>query len=289
VSVATAATKSRLTGYLFVLPALLLLLAVLGFPAVVSLMLSFRPEGGGGFSLEQYRLLVHDSLFHQTFWNTGLLVVLSVAIHLGLGLAVAVTLNLSLPARPVFRLVAILPWVVPDVVAGIIWKWLYNPLNGALNDVLVRLGVLAVPLDWLGGRYLPLVSVILANVWRGFPFVMLILLAGLQAIPRERYEAASIDGATALQRFRYITLPGLRKMLVVALALDTVWEVRRFGLIQAMTQGGPGTLTEVLSTLVYKQYFKFFRFEYASAIAVVMTGVLLLVSLPYIRMISREE
>jgi multiple sugar transport system permease protein len=289
VSVATAATKSVRTGYLFVLPAALLLLAVLGFPAVVSLMLSFRPEGGGGFSLEQYRLLVHDPLFYQTFWNTGLLVILSVAIHLGLGLAVAVTLNLPLPARPVFRLVAILPWVVPDVVAGIIWKWLYNPLNGALNDVLVRLGALDGPLDWLGGRHLPLVSVILANVWRGFPFVMLILLAGLQAIPRERYEAASIDGATALQRFCYITLPGLRKMLVVSLALDTVWEVRRFGLIQAMTQGGPGTLTEVLSTLVYKQYFKFFRFEYASAIAVVMTGVLLLVSLPYIRMISREE
>lgn len=289
VSVATARTKAIRTGYLFVLPALLLLLGVLGFPALFSLLLSFRPEGGGGLSLEQYRFLLQDSLVHQTFWNTGLLVVLSVAAHLGLGLAVALALNLPLRAQPVFRLVALLPWVVPDVIAGIIWKWLYNPLNGALNDVLLRLGLLAAPLDWLGGRHLPLVSVILANVWRGFPFVMLILLAGLQAIPRERYEAASIDGATALQRFRYITLPGLRKMLVVSLALDTVWEVRRFGLIQAMTQGGPGTLTEILSTLVYKQYFKFFRFEYASAIAVVMTGVLLLVSLPYIRMISREE
>lgn len=288
-SVATARTKAIRTGYLFVLPALLLLLGVLGFPAIVSLLLSFRPEGGGGLSLEQYRFLLEDSLFHQTFWNTGLLVALSVAAHLGLGLAVALALNLPLRAQPVFRLVALLPWVIPDVIAGIIWKWLYNPLNGALNDVLLRLGLLAAPLDWLGGRYLPLVSVILANVWRGFPFVMLILLAGLQAIPRERYEAASIDGATALQRFRYITLPGLRKILVVSLALDTVWEVRRFGLIQAMTQGGPGSLTEILSTLVYKQYFKFFRFEYASAIAVVMTGVLLLVSLPYIRMISREE
>lgn len=286
---ATTRLKAIRTGYLFVLPAVLLLLAALGFPALVSLMLSFRPEEGGGFSLDQYRLLLQDSLFHRTFWNTGLLVVLSVAAHLGLGLAVALALNLPLRAQPVFRLIALLPWVVPDVVAGIIWKWLYNPLNGALNDVLVRLGLLATPLDWLGGRHLPLVSVILANVWRGFPFVMLILLAGLQAIPREWYEASSIDGATALQRFRYVTLPGLRKMLVVALALDTVWEVRRFGLIQAMTQGGPGTLTEILSTLVYKQYFKFFRFEYASSIAVVMTGLLLLLTLPYIRMISREE
>jgi multiple sugar transport system permease protein len=287
--VATGRTKAIRTGYLFVLPALLLLLAVLGFPALVSLLLSFRPEGGGGLSLEQYRFLLQDTLFHQAFWNTGLLVVLSVAAHLGLGLMVALALNLPLRAQPTLRLLALLPWVIPDVVAGIIWKWLYNPLNGALNDVLVRLGLLAAPLDWLGGRHLPLLSVTLANVWRGFPFVTLILLAGLQAIPREHYEAASIDGAAALQRFRHITLPGLRKMLVVALALDTVWEVRRFGLIQAMTQGGPGSLTEVLSTLIYKQYFKFFRFEYASAIAVVMTAVLLLVSLPHIRMISREE
>ncbi|MBI4242360.1 MAG: sugar ABC transporter permease [Candidatus Rokubacteria bacterium] len=286
---ATARSTSIRTGYLFVLPALLLLLAVLGFPALWSLGLSFRAEGRDGFSLEQYRLLLEDSLFHQTFWNTGLLVGLSVAAHLGLGLAVALPLNLPLRGQATLRLVALLPWVVPDVVAGIIWKWLYNPLNGALNDVLVRLGLLTTPLDWLGAGHLPLVSVILANVWRGFPFVMLILLAGLQAIPRERYEAASIDGANALQRFRHITLPGLRKMLVVSLALDTVWEVRRFGLIQAMTQGGPGNLTEVLSTLVYKQYFAFFRFEYASAIAVVMAAVLLIVSLPYIRMISQEE
>lgn len=279
--------KNVLSGYLFIAPAFLLLLAVLGFPAVVSLKLSFTQEGNGGLSVDQYRFLLADSLFHQTFLNTGLFVVLSVGAHMVLGLAVALALSLPLRAQPVFRLVALLPWVIPDVVAGIIWKWLYNPLNGALNDVLLRLDLLTTPVDWLG--YLPLFSVIVANVWRGFPFVMLILLAGLQAIPRDRYEAASIDGASALQRFRYITLPGLKKMLVVSLALDVVWEVRRFGLIQAMTQGGPGTQTEILSTLVYKQYFAFFRFEYASAIAVVMAGVLLLVSLPYIRMISREE
>ena len=118
---------------------------------------------------------------------------------------------------------------------------------------------------------------------------MLILLAGLQSIPKDLYEAAEIDGASKWGSFIHITLPGLRKMIVVALALDIVWEVRRFGLIQAMTQGGPGVLTEVLSTYTYKQYFQFFRFEYASAISVVMTAVLLLVSLPYIWMISQEE
>jgi multiple sugar transport system permease protein len=149
---------------------------------------------------------------------------------------------------------------VPDVVAGIIWKWMYNPLYGALNDVLLKLGVLQSQVEWLSNPKFALFSVILVNLWRGFPFVMLILLAGLQAIPAYLYEAAAIDGASTWQSFLYITLPGLRKMVVVALALDTVWEVRRFGLIQAMTQGGPGILTEVLSTYTYKQYFKFFRF-----------------------------
>ena len=144
-------------------------------------------------------------------------------------------------------------------------------------------------LEWLGDPDLAVWSIVIANVWRATPFVMLILLAGLQSIPKHLYEAAAIDGATKLQQFIYITLPGLRKMIVVALALDIVWEVRRFGLIQAMTQGGPGILTEVLSTYTYKQYFQFFRFEYASAISVVMTIVLLLISLPYIWMISQEE
>jgi multiple sugar transport system permease protein len=164
-----------------------------------------------------------------------------------------------------------------------------DPIYGALNDLLIKIGIIENPIEWLSNPKLAMVSVILVNLWRGFPFVMLILLAGLQAIPRHLYEAASIDGAPHIQQFIHITLPGLKKMIVVALALDIVWEVRRFGLIQTMTQGGPGVLTEVLSTYTYKQYFQFFRFEYASAISVVMTIVLLLVSLPYIWMISQEE
>ena len=206
-----------------------------------------------------------------------------------LGLAVAMVLNSALPAKPLFRIIALLPWVVPDVVAGIIWKWMFDPIYGALNDLFLKVGLIQAPVEWLSNPKLALLSVILVNLWRGFPFVMLILLAGLQSIPKELYEAGAIDGASKSSLFLNITLPGLKKMIVVALALDIVWEVRRFGLIQAMTQGGPGVLTEVLSTYTYKQYFQFFRFEYASAISVVMTVVLLLISLPYIWMISQEE
>lgn len=275
---------------LFVLPGVLLLVSVLGFPAITSVVYSIKAdEAGQSYSLVHYAGLLKDPFFKTTFWNTFVFVFLSVSTHMLLGLGVALVLNSELPAKPVFRVIALLPWVVPDVVAGIIWKWMFNPLYGAINDLLLKVGFIDSPIEWLSNPKLALFSVVFVNLWRGFPFVMLILLAGLQSIPRELYEAAAIDGASSRGQFLHITLPGLRKMIVVALALDIVWEVRRFGLIQAMTQGGPGILTEVLSTYTYKQYFQFFRFEYASAISVVMSLVLLVVSLPYIWMISQEE
>ena len=283
--------NDRYMWTVFVLPALFLLILVLGWPAITSILYSFQPTQAGatGYTLASYKSLLKDPFFKTTFWNTVVFVSFSVGCHMILGLAVAMVLNSALPAKPMFRVIALLPWVVPDVVAGIIWKWMYNPIYGALNDLLIKVGILENPVEWLSNPKLAMISAILVNLWRGFPFVMLILLAGLQAIPRHLYEAAAIDGASKLTQFIHVTLPGLRKMIVVALALDIVWEVRRFGLIQAMTQGGPGVLTEVLSTYTYKQYFQFFRFEYASAISVVMTVVLLMVSLPYIWMISQEE
>jgi multiple sugar transport system permease protein len=283
--------KDRHMWMVFVLPGVILLILVLGWPAITSILYSFETEqaGDAAYTLANYKSLLKDPFFSTTFWNTTVFVFFSVALHMILGLAVAMVLNSALPAKPMFRVIALLPWVVPDVVAGIIWKWMYDPIYGALNDLLIKIGLLNNPIEWLSNPKLAMTSAILVNLWRGFPFVMLILLAGLQSIPRHLYEAAAIDGAPKLQQFIHITLPGLKKMIVVALALDIVWEVRRFGLIQAMTQGGPGVLTEVLSTYTYKQYFKFFRFEYASAISVVMTIVLLLVSLPYIWMISQEE
>jgi len=274
-------------GYLFVAPAVLLLAAVLVYPALTTLRLSVT--GPGGLSLQQYGRLFTDPLFWQVVRQTAVFVAASVAAHVLLGLGAALAVAAAVPARGLFRVVALLPWVVPDVVAGIVWKWILNPLYGVLNDLLMAARLVPQPLEWLTHPSLAPLSIILANVWRGFPFVMVILLAGLQAIPQDLYEAASLDGAGPWARFRFVTLPGLRKVLVVALALDTIWEVRRFGLVQAMTGGGPGTLTEVLSTQVFKQYFQFYRFEYASAMAVAMTALLLMVSLPYVRMIMQEE
>jgi multiple sugar transport system permease protein len=126
-------------------------------------------------------------------------------------------------------------------------------------------------------------------VWRGYPFAMLILLAGLQAIPRYQYEAASIDGASTVQNFFYITLPNLKYMFIIAMILDTIWECRLFGMVYSMTGGGPGYSTQVLSLLTYKHYFQFFNISYAAAIAVMLAVVMLLISIPYLRITMRRE
>jgi multiple sugar transport system permease protein len=142
--------------------------------------------------------------------------------------------------------------------------------------------------EWLAHPRLALPSVIFADVWRGYPFVMLILLAGLQAIPKELYEAARVDGASALQEFRHITVPGLARMIQVALALDVIWQFRRFGLVYNMTQGGPGNATDILPLAIYRQFFKYFNFEYASAMAVVLAVIMIVISIPYVRMMVKR-
>ncbi|MGD9228932.1 MAG: sugar ABC transporter permease, partial [Desulfobacterales bacterium] len=173
--------NDRYMWTVFVLPAVLLLILVLGWPAITSILYSFQPTKAGetGYTLASYKALLKDPFFKTTFWNTAVFVSFSVASHLILGLTVAMVLNSALPAKPVFRVIALLPWVVPDVVAGIIWKWMYNPIYGALNDLLIKVGMLENPVEWLSNPKLAMMSAILVNLWRGFPFVMLILLAGL--------------------------------------------------------------------------------------------------------------
>jgi ABC-type spermidine/putrescine transport system permease subunit II len=185
--------KDRHMWTFFVLPGTILLVLVLGFPAFQSILYSIYPEGGGSsYTLNNYSILFNDSVFRQVSGNTVLFVILSVASHLLLGLGVALILNKEIFAKPLFRLIALLPWVVPDVVAGIIWRWMFDPVYGAFNDLLIKVGLISTHVQWLSRPKLALPSVIFVNLWRGFPFVMLILLAGLQSIPKVLYEAAEV-------------------------------------------------------------------------------------------------
>jgi multiple sugar transport system permease protein len=278
-------------GFLFVLPALLLLVAVLGFPALgailqsVNLLWTDRP----GFSLAGYRLLAQDPAFLRSLGNTALFVAATVASHLLIGLGVALLLNLEIRFKWLFRVAALLPWTVPDVIGGLIWRFMFDPLAGFVNAALIALGVTLEPVDWLGTPLLALLCLILGEGWRAYPFIMLILLAGLQAIPRQQYEAAEIDGATRLQSFVYVTLPNLKTMFIIALVLDTIWECRLFGMVFSMTGGGPGDATQVLSLLTYRQNFEFFNTTYAAAIAIALAAIMLAISVPYLRLSMKQK
>lgn len=283
-------SRGELEGYAFVLPCVLMLVLILGFPTTIAVLNSFTPLWSEvkTFTLENYVKLARDELFWNSMFITFRFVGGTVLLHLAVGLAVALALSAQIRANRLFRVIAILPWTVPDVMSGLIWRFMYNPTSGIINGLLRQYGLTDTCIEWLAHPRLALPSVIFADVWRGYPFVMIILLAGLQAIPRDLYEAARVDGASALQEFRHITIPLLKRMMIIAVALDTIWQFRRFGLIYNMTLGGPGHVTEILSLYVYKQYFKYFNFEYASALAVVMAIIMLIISIPYVRMIVRR-
>lgn len=278
------------TGYWFVLPGTIMLAVILGFPAVTAILESVGLVGGkGGASVANYTRLLGDGQFRVTAWNTLVFVVAVVSFHLVMGLAVALLLNLDVPGRWLFRVLAILPWTMPDVIGGLVFRSLFDTLTGGVNAVGMLLGLMQEPKDWLGHPSWALFSVIMAESWRGYPYVMLILLAGLQSIPRDQYEAAAIDGAGWWTSLFHVTLPNLKPMIIIAMVLDIVWECRLFGMIYGMTGGGPGDATQNLSLMVYKQYFQFFDTAYASSVAVVLAAVLLVVALPYMRSTLRKE
>lgn len=281
----------RYKGYLFILPAFLLLLSILGFPAIAAILQSFNLMwvSKPSFTVSSYINLVKDAEFLGSLLNTILFVSTTVFFHLMIGLGIALLLNLEIKRRHFFRVIAILPWTVPDVIGGLIWKFIFDTLPGFVNGVFIRGGFLAEPIDFLGIPLLAFSCFIFAEIWRGYPFVMLILLAGLQAIPRHQYEAGAIDGASALQSFLYITIPNLKYMVIIAVILDTIWECRLFGMVYSMTGGGPGYASQVLSLLTYKHYFQFFNTSYAASIAVVLAMIMLIISIPYLRITMRRE
>jgi multiple sugar transport system permease protein len=243
--------QERRTAYAFVAPAFVMLVVILGFPPSrrSCKASTWRGSPSPGFSLASYRMLLTDAQFHVSLYNTVCFVAATVSFHLAMGLAVALLLNAEVRGKWLFRVVALLPWTIPDVIGGIVWRFMFDTLRGIVNAILLRVGTVAEPIDWLGSPRLAFLSLVLAEGWRGYPFIMLILLAGLQAIPRHLCEAAQIDGASAWQGFRYITVPGLRTMFIIALVLDTIWQCRLFGMVYGMTGGGPGNATQVISVL----------------------------------------
>jgi multiple sugar transport system permease protein len=288
--VGSPSRRSR-TGYWFVAPATLVLLLVLVVPVIHVLYESFVWTTSSRArivpSMRNYAALAEDEIVRVAARNTATFTVLSVLGHLAIGLGVALLLNQQIRGRAAFRNLALLPWMLPPAVVATGWAWLYHNPFGMLNPVLVGLGILSTPRAWLASPDTAMGAVVVANLWRGFPFISLVLLAGLQAIPNALYEAAGVDGAGAWARFRHVTLPGLKRVMLIALTLDVINTVKYFDLIWVMTAGGPANRTEVLSTLIYRLAFQFFRTGRAAALAMVMVLALAVFSIFYVRLTVR--
>jgi len=284
--------RERRLGYVFVAPMLLFLFGIIFFPLAHAFWTSLYREAGVNIRFVgpgNYARLLDD----PTFWNSlrvsVVFTAVCVALHLIVGMPAALFLDQLRRGRTALRLLFLTPWMVTPVIGATAWVWLLEPHFGVVNYLFRSLGLIAAYKIWLGEPGLALGSIITVDVWRGFPFVMLILLAGLQTVPREEYEAASIDGAGALQRFLYITLPHLRYLLVVATTLDVINTVRTFDIVAVMTRGGPINATEVLPVLIFNTAFQANRFGPAAAVGVVLLLLLLVFSTLYILLLQPER
>jgi multiple sugar transport system permease protein len=265
---------------LLLLPAGALLTVAVLVPVlrVLGLSVSYVMLRGGietrWAGLAQFVRLWQDTRFLTALGNTIVFTTSSVLLEMVLGVAFALVLHRVFRGRGLARAVAMLPWSLPTAVMALAWAWIFNDSFGVANDLLQRAGLIRQPLAWLGGPASAMASLVIADVWKTSPFVMLIALAGLQTIPGEVLEAARVDGLSALQRFRRVVLPLLAPALVVALAFRAIQAYGAFDLIYVMTGGGPGGSTETLSLYAFNNYFRYLDFGYGSAIAVM--GAILL-------------
>lgn len=251
-------------GLLLIIPSLLILGLVVLFPILRNLASSFM-EQNKFIGINNFLSLFQDERFIGASLNTLLFCIISVPLELILGLAFAIVLHQRFLARGVVRAVSFLPWALPTAVMAVAWKWIFNDTYGVFNDILLRLHIIKEPLAWLGNSGLAFFCVILAEVWKCTPFVTIILLAGLQSIPPELYEAISVDGAKPWQRFKLITLPLLKSVLLVVLIFRTIQALGVFDSIWVLTGGGPAGSTEPISLYIYDTVFRYLKFNYASA------------------------
>lgn len=288
--------RQALIGYLLTAPGLLGLVVLVGIPLVQGIRLGFtdryilEPATGKFIGLGNYATFVQNPLFWHYCTNTIIWVVGSLAGTFGLGMALALLLNRDLRFRGLYRAVALIPWVMPMVAAGLVWRWIFDGGYGVLNYSLVRLGVLPHYVTFLADLKFVWPSVLVVSWWKGYPFAYAVILAGLQVIPKELYEAAAIDGATGWKSFVHVTLPQLRPVLFVLVLLETVWTANEFTAIWVLTQGGPPPdVTMTLTQLVYVTTQQFDRTGYGAAIAGFLMVWMMLFTVFYIRRVRATD
>ena len=286
---------SNTLGYAFVLPTLLAILVFIGYPVASSISDSFRDiylvsgDEPKFIGLRNFIDLFGDPVFYIAVKNSFIFVLTSVGFHLVIGFALALALDRAGFGRLFFRTVNLMPWAMSGVAVALIWMWLYHPQLSPINDVLKRLGIIRADMVFLSSPQAAKAWVLVAHNWRTFPFAFIVLLSGLQTIPKELYEAADIDGASGLQKLVKVTIPQMLSIVLTVVLLDFVWTFVYFDLPWVMTRGGPVNTTHLMTTYVYELAFRFYKFGKASALSVLILLINLAFSMLYIHFSKKAE
>jgi multiple sugar transport system permease protein len=281
-------------AYVLLLPAVIVLLTFMFYPILyVFLMAFFKTNKLGqllGFGgLENFRELLRNTDFWRITGRSILWTVLAVITKTLFGMVIALILNVKYPGRKLARMLFIIPWASAVPISSMLWSWVYHPEFGLLNHTLRVTGIWRQPPVWLGHPISAFIACIWVDIWIGIPFMALVFLAGMQAISEDLYESAYLDGVNGFQKFFYITLPGIRHIVLIATLLSSLWTFNDFNTIYILTRGGPAGATDILITGIYKSGFEFLKFSRASAMALVTFIILTAVSIVYARIYFRQE
>lgn len=277
------------SGLFFVLPALIVLAMLIAYPIVYTGILSVTDGKGSFVGLDNFADVLRPRVTRQAFGNTLVWVSGSIVFQVILGLATAILLNQKFAFRGVVRSITLLPWVVPGIVAATTWAWMFHSEFGIINYMLTGSGVIDAPVQWLSNKNTVLPVLIAINVWKLFPFVAIMVLAGLQAIPEDLYEAARVDGANYWQEIWHVMLPQVRPVVVAVTLLLVIWGLNAITIIFAITHGGPANKTLITPIQIFRLAFESTQFNQAAALSVMFFAVALIFVAIYLRTVAGER
>lgn len=283
--------QKKYTHIWFLLPSILVLAFVVLYPLFYEFWISFRNVTllnlkGGKYpfiGLDNYKLILSDPQFYSTLIRTVIWTAVNVSIHITAGMFLAILLNRKLPGKALIRVLLILPWAVPQYIAALTWKGMFNVEYGVINIILTKIFGQSAAIPWLSDPKWSFIACIITNIWLGIPFMMMVSLGGLQSIPDEYYEAADVDGASGWDKFKNITLPLIKPVMTPAAVLGTVWTFNMINVIYIITSGAASEDAQILVTLVYKKAFEYYRYGYSAALSVVIFLILMSFSAFFIK------
>ncbi|CAN5141659.1 sugar ABC transporter permease [soil metagenome] len=276
----------RHTGLLFVLPALIVLGMLILYPMVYTAVLSVHDQDGTYIGLENYTRMVNSRQTNIAVWNTAYYVGASIFFQILFGTLVGILLNQKFRGRAIVRAMTLIPWVIPGIVAATVWAWMFHTEFGIINYMLTSAHVIEAPVSWLTARTTVMPALIAINVWKLFPFVAVMVLAGLQTVPAELYESARVDGATFWQEVWHVMIPSIRPVLTAITLLLLIWGLNAITIIYTITKGGPANRTLITPIQIFKTAFEAFQLNQAAALSVMFLAFTIVFVIIYIRTVA---